>query len=38
MKKLTVPISPVAASVLMAMSAQAAENYNKDSNKQALYG
>ncbi len=33
MKKLTVAISAVAASVLMAMSAQAAEIYNKDSNK-----
>ncbi len=30
MKKLTVAISAVAASVLMAMSAQAAEIYNKD--------
>ncbi|EGB34761.1 gram-negative porin [Escherichia coli E1520] len=38
MKKLTVAISAVAASVLMAMSAQAAEIYNKDSNKLDLYG
>ncbi|MDC9105785.1 porin [Escherichia coli] len=37
-KKLTVAISAVAASVLMAMSAQAAEIYNKDSNKLDLYG
>ena len=38
MKKLTVAISAVAASVLMTMSAQAAEIYNKDSNKLDLYG
>ncbi|EFJ8857306.1 porin [Escherichia coli] len=38
MKKLTVAISAVAASVLMAMSAQAAEIYNKDNNKLDLYG
>ena len=38
MKKLTVAISAVAASVLMAMSAQAAEIYNNDSNKLDLYG
>ena len=38
MKKLTVAISAVAASVLLAMSAQAAEIYNKDSNKLDLYG
>lgn len=37
-EKLTVAISAVAASVLMAMSAQAAEIYNKDSNKLDLYG
>ena len=38
MKKLTVAISAVAASVLMAMSAQAAEIYNKDGNKVDFYG
>jgi len=38
MKKLTVAISAVAASVLMAMSAQAAKFYNTDSNKLELYG
>lgn len=38
MKKITVAISAVAASVLMAMSAQAAEVYNKDGNKLDLYG
>ncbi|ELE19835.1 hypothetical protein A1SM_03291 [Escherichia coli KTE57] len=37
MKKLTVAISAVAASVLMAMSAQAAEIYNKDSNNEVVY-
>ena len=38
MKKLTVAVSAVAASILMAMSAQAAEIYNKDGNKLDLYG
>lgn len=38
MKKFTVALSAVAASVLMAMSAQAAEIYNKDGNKLDLYG
>lgn len=38
MKKITVALSAVAASVLMAMSAQAAEIYNKDGNKLDLYG
>ncbi|HAW0217927.1 TPA: porin OmpC [Escherichia coli] len=38
MKKLTVAISAVAVSVLMAMHAQAAEIYNKDGNKVDLYG
>lgn len=38
MKKFTVAISAVAVSVLMAMSAQAAEIYNKDGNKLDLYG
>ncbi|HIE1976828.1 TPA: porin OmpC [Escherichia coli] len=38
MKKITVVFSAVTASVLMAMSAQAAEIYNKDSNKLDLYG
>lgn len=38
MKKLTVAIFAVAALVLMAMFAQAAEIYNKDSNKLDLYG
>lgn len=38
MQKLTVAISAVAASVLIAMSAQAAEIYNKDSNKLDVYG
>ncbi|HBA3610888.1 TPA: porin OmpC [Escherichia coli] len=38
MKQLTVAISVAAASVIMAMSAQAAEIYNKNSNKLDLYG
>lgn len=38
MKKLTVTISAVATAVLMAVSAQAAEIYNKDGNKLDLYG
>ncbi len=38
MKKLTVALSAVAASILMTMSAQAAEIYNKGSNKLDLYG
>ncbi len=38
MKKITVALSTVAVSVLMAMSAQAAEIYNKDGNKLDLYG
>ncbi|EFM0148119.1 TPA: phosphoporin PhoE, partial [Escherichia coli] len=38
MKKITVALSAVAVSVLMATSAQAAEIYNKDSNKLDLYG
>lgn len=38
MKKLTVAVSAVAASILMAMSANAAEIYNKDGNKLDLYG
>lgn len=38
MKKITVALSVVAASVLMAVSAQAAEIYNKDGNKLDLYG
>lgn len=37
-EKINSAISAVAASVLMAMSAQAAEIYNKDSNKLDLYG
>ncbi len=38
MKKLTVALSAVAASILMSMSAQATEIYNKNSNKLDLYG
>ncbi|WP_340532304.1 porin OmpC [Escherichia coli] len=38
MNKLSVAISAVAASVLLAMSAQASEVYNKDGNKLDLYG
>ncbi|EEZ7156664.1 porin OmpC [Escherichia coli] len=38
MNKLSVAISAVAASVLLAMSAQAAEVYNQDGNKLDLYG
>ena len=38
MNKLSVAISAVAASVLLAMSSQAAEVYNKDGNKLDLYG
>ncbi|EFO1087636.1 porin OmpC [Escherichia coli] len=38
MKNLTVAISAVAVSVLMGMSAQAAEIYNKDGNKLDVYG
>lgn len=38
MKKLTVAISVLSSSILMAMSVQAAEIYNKDGNKIDLYG
>ncbi|EEU9478385.1 porin [Escherichia coli] len=38
MKNLTVALSAVAASVFLAMSANAAEIYNKNSNKLDLYG
>ncbi len=38
MKKLTVALSAVAASILMSISAQATEIYNKNSNKLDLYG
>ncbi|EOM8789464.1 porin, partial [Escherichia coli] len=38
MKKMTVALSAVAAAVIFAAGAQAAEVYNKDSNKLDLYG